>query len=191
MTYQTMLYATDGPVATISLNRPERLNTIVPPMPEELASGVDEANLDQAIKVIVSRGVGRSFCAGFDFGPEFDEGYGERFYTDGAWDPGKDLIGANSHQLGYVSKFMSLWHSPKPVIAQVHGSRSCPETCPAAGIATCRNETGSQQDLRGSWYIQHTNVGSCARRLHEKHTGCPAIYETGPGERRWCRDPAT
>jgi enoyl-CoA hydratase len=56
MTYQTILYATDGPVATISLNRPERLNTIVPPMPEELGSGVDEANLDQAIKVIVSRG---------------------------------------------------------------------------------------------------------------------------------------
>jgi len=121
MTYQTILYATDGPVATISLNRPERLNTIVPPMPEEIASGVDEANLDGSVKVIVLRGIGRSFCAGFDFGPEFEEGYGERLYTDGAWDPGKDLIGANSQQLGYVSKFMSLWHSPKPVIAQVHG----------------------------------------------------------------------
>ena len=34
--YETILYATDGPVATITLNRPERLNTIVPPMPDEV-----------------------------------------------------------------------------------------------------------------------------------------------------------
>ena len=83
MTYQTILHATDGPVATISFNRPERLSMIVPPMPEEIASGVDEANLDGSVKVIVLRGIGRSFCAGFD------EGCGERFYTDGAWDPGR------------------------------------------------------------------------------------------------------
>ena len=34
--FETILYAVDGPVATISLNRPERLNTIVPPMPDEV-----------------------------------------------------------------------------------------------------------------------------------------------------------
>ena len=37
MDYQTILYSPDDAVATISLNRPERLNTIVPPMPEEIA----------------------------------------------------------------------------------------------------------------------------------------------------------
>ena len=37
MTYETLLYDTDGAIATITLNRPERLNTIVPPMPDELA----------------------------------------------------------------------------------------------------------------------------------------------------------
>ena len=38
MDYQTIVYSTDGTVATISLNRLERLNTIVPPMPEEIAN---------------------------------------------------------------------------------------------------------------------------------------------------------
>ena len=36
MQYQTILYDTEGAVATITLNRPEELNTIVPPMPDEL-----------------------------------------------------------------------------------------------------------------------------------------------------------
>ena len=37
---ETILYATDGPVATITLNRPEQLNTIVPPMPDEVEAAV-------------------------------------------------------------------------------------------------------------------------------------------------------
>ena len=121
MDYQTILYSADDAIATISLNRPERLNTIVPPMPEEIAAAVDSANLDSDVKVIVLRGIGHSFCAGFDFGPEFETGYGDQLSTEGNWDPGKDMIGAINHQTGYVPKFMSMWHSPKPVIAQVHG----------------------------------------------------------------------
>ena len=38
--FETLLYATDGPVATITLNRPDRLNTIVPPMPDEVQAAV-------------------------------------------------------------------------------------------------------------------------------------------------------
>ena len=53
MDHQTIWYSTDGAIATISLNRPERLNTIVPPMPEEIAAAVDTANLYSDIKVIV------------------------------------------------------------------------------------------------------------------------------------------
>ena len=121
MDYQTILYSADDAIATISLNRPERLNTIVPPMPEEIAAAVDSVNLDSDVKVIVLRGIGHSFCAGFDFGPEFKTGYGDQLSTEGNWDPGKDMIGAINHQTGYVPKFMSMWHSPKPVIAQVHG----------------------------------------------------------------------
>ena len=53
MDHQTIWYSTDGAIATISLNRPERLNTTVPPMPEEIAAAVDTANLYSDIKVIV------------------------------------------------------------------------------------------------------------------------------------------
>src|SRR5450631_2200375 len=120
MSYQTLLYdAADG-VATITLNRPEQLNTIVPPMPDELEAAVNRAVSEPAVKVIVLRGAGRAFCAGFDFAGGFHH-WDEGITTDGAWDPGKDFIAQTSQSLGPVPKFMSLWRSPKPVIAQVHG----------------------------------------------------------------------
>ncbi|MGO8904533.1 MAG: crotonase/enoyl-CoA hydratase family protein [Solirubrobacteraceae bacterium] len=120
MSLQTLLYDTADQVATITLNRPERLNTIVPPMPEELETVVHRAIADPEVKVIVLRGAGRSFCAGFDFGEGFHH-WDEAITTDGEWDPGKDFTAATSQSLGAVPKFMSLWRSPKPVIAQVHG----------------------------------------------------------------------
>ena len=48
MHFETLLYATDGPVATITLNRPDRLNTIVPPMPDEFETAVRAASRDAA-----------------------------------------------------------------------------------------------------------------------------------------------
>ena len=48
MSYETLLYDVDGAIATITLNRPDRLNTIVPPMPDELEAAVDAAVADQA-----------------------------------------------------------------------------------------------------------------------------------------------
>ena len=120
MAYETLLYETDGALATITLNRPERLNTIVPPMPDELEQAVGEANRDPRVRVIILRGAGRAFCAGFDFSGDFAH-FKDLLYTEGRWDPGKDMIGATSAFHAPVPKFMSLWRSPKPVIAQVHG----------------------------------------------------------------------
>jgi enoyl-CoA hydratase len=119
-TFETLLYAVDGPTATITLNRPDRLNTIVPPMPDELAAAVGLAVRDPAVKVIVVRGAGRAFCAGYDFGGGFHH-WDEGLSTDGRWDPGKDFVMTTSHEVAPTQKFMSLWRSPKPVIAQVHG----------------------------------------------------------------------
>jgi enoyl-CoA hydratase len=118
MTYETLLYATDGPIATITLNRPEALNTIVPPMPDEVETAVKAAVSDREVKVIVLRGAGRAFCAGYDFGGGFHH-WDEWLTTGGKWDPGKDMLGATAY--GPTQKFMSIWRSPKPVIAQVHG----------------------------------------------------------------------
>jgi enoyl-CoA hydratase len=118
--YETILYATDGPVARITLNRPEQLNTIVPPMPDEVEHAVGVATRDPEVKVIVVRGAGRAFCAGYDFGGGFHH-WDQGLTTDGAWDPGKDFVGATAAQLAPTQKFMSVWRCPKPVIAQVHG----------------------------------------------------------------------
>jgi enoyl-CoA hydratase len=120
MPFETLAYAADGPVATITLNRPEALNTIVPPMPDELEAAVGEAVRDGAVKVIVLRGAGRSFCGGFDFGEGFHR-WDAKLATEGRWDPGKELVATLSPELGWVPKFNSLWNSVKPVIAMVHG----------------------------------------------------------------------
>jgi enoyl-CoA hydratase len=118
--YETILFTTDGPVATITLNRPEALNTIVPPMPDEIEEAVAHATRDPDVKVIVLRGAGRSFCAGYDFGGGFRH-WGDALTTDGVWDPGKDFAAATAPQLAPTQKLMSIWRTSKPVIAQVHG----------------------------------------------------------------------
>jgi enoyl-CoA hydratase len=119
MSYQTILYATDGPIARITLNRPDELNTIVPPMPDEVEAAVNTAVRDDSVKVIILRGAGRAFCAGYNFAGGVP--YLELLSTDGRWDPGKDMVYTTSHATSPHQKFMSIWRSPKPVIAQVHG----------------------------------------------------------------------
>jgi enoyl-CoA hydratase len=118
--YETLLYGVEDGIATITLNRPDRLNTIVPPMPDELEAAVSEATRDPAVRVIVLRGAGRSFCAGFDFGGGFHH-WDEQMTTEGRWDPGKDFAMVLQQATGPVPKFMSMWKTLKPVIAQVHG----------------------------------------------------------------------
>jgi enoyl-CoA hydratase len=143
MSYETLLYEKTAAVTTITLNRPERLNTIVPPMPEELEAAVHHASADHEVKVIVLRGAGRAFCAGFDFGGGFHH-WDEQLTSDGAWDPGKDFTMATSPSLGVVPRFMSLWRSPKPVIAQVHG------WCVGGGsdLALCADLVIASEDAR-------------------------------------------
>lgn len=120
MTYETLVYEAEDAIASITLNRPDALNTIVPPMPDEIEHAVEAAVRDPAVKVIVFRGAGRALCAGFDFGDGFHQ-WDEQLTTDGEWDPGKDFVLSTAASLAPTQKFMSFWRSPKPVIAQVHG----------------------------------------------------------------------
>jgi enoyl-CoA hydratase len=143
MDFETLLYGVQDAVATITLNRPETLNTIVPPMPDELQAAVEEASRDEQVKVIVLRGAGRSFCAGFDFGGGFHH-WDEALTTDGRWDPGKDFQFAVQRPDAPVPRFMSMWRSPKPVIAQVHG------WCVGGGsdMALCADLVIASEDAR-------------------------------------------
>src|SRR4029079_5180304 len=119
-TFETLLYKTEPPVATITLNRPDHLNTIVPPMPDEIEKAIGLAERDPAVKVIVLRGAGRAFSGGYDFGGGFHY-WDEWLTTDGRWDPGKDFVVMTARTTSPHQKFLAVWRASKPVIAQVHG----------------------------------------------------------------------
>ena len=71
MSYQTLVYAVDGAIASITLARPEELNTIVPPMPDEIEAAVAEATRDDTVKVIAMSGYERSRAAQLGDPPAF------------------------------------------------------------------------------------------------------------------------
>jgi enoyl-CoA hydratase/carnithine racemase len=63
---EELLYEKDGAIATITLNRPERLNAISPVMLDALAKRLVEANRDREVRAIIVTGAGRGFCSGLD-----------------------------------------------------------------------------------------------------------------------------
>jgi len=66
MAYEQILYGVRDRVATITLNRPERLNAWTPRMGKELYAAFQSAAVDDEVRVIVVTGAGRGFCAGAD-----------------------------------------------------------------------------------------------------------------------------
>jgi enoyl-CoA hydratase len=111
----TVLYAVEGRVATLTLNRPDRLNAIVPALIADLGAALDRAQADEAVHAIRLRGAGRVFCAGYDIE------WGSEAMLDGDGDAPWDPIGDYQAMSRFVRAYMRLWESPKPVIAQVHG----------------------------------------------------------------------
>lgn len=81
-----VLVEVDGAVATLTLNRPERLNTFVPELGEHMLAAVDRLEADRSVRVVVLTGAGKGFSAGGDLtdglaallGPEPDSGREER-----------------------------------------------------------------------------------------------------------------
>ena len=136
MNYQAISYTVDDRVATITLDRPERLNAISMTMPGEIAHAVETANRDDAIHVIVLTGAGRAFCSGYDlvdYAEQEGEQPGSQLGGKGEggkpWDPMSDFYGMYQN----TQHFMSLWHSYKPTIARVHG----PAVAGGSDIALC------------------------------------------------------
>jgi enoyl-CoA hydratase/carnithine racemase len=70
MDFREVAYDVDDGVATIRLNRPERLNAFTPLMLEEWTNAIDLARDDDRVRAVVVTGSGRGFCAGMDVGQE-------------------------------------------------------------------------------------------------------------------------
>jgi enoyl-CoA hydratase len=116
--FSTLTYDVREAKAYLTLNRPDRLNAINDEMPGEIRAAVEQANTDDAVRVIVVQGAGRAFCAGYDL-KQFAEGdVGERWANTGVtWDPVRDYREMRRN----TDDFFTLWRSLKPTIAKVHG----------------------------------------------------------------------
>ncbi|MGH8434203.1 MAG: crotonase/enoyl-CoA hydratase family protein [Pseudomonas sp.] len=129
MSESTVDYSVTGRVATLTLNRPERLNAIDDRMPADIEAAVARANADDAVHVIVLTGAGRGFCSGYDLKFFAENARGVYGSQEMPWDPMIDyaLMKKNTEQ------FMSLFRSHKPVIAKVNG----PAVAGGSDIALC------------------------------------------------------
>ena len=116
MDYQSIRYEVADRIATITLNRPERLNAIDERMPGEIRAAVESADRDPDVHVVILTGAGRAFCAGYDL-KEFAEMPEDPYTQEMPWDPTVDyrMMSRNT------ADFMSLWRCSKPTIAKVRG----------------------------------------------------------------------
>ncbi len=73
--YQDLLYEVSDSIATITLNRPDRLNAISGPMLSSFSRVLRDADADRSVRVIIITGAGRGFCAGLDL-KDFSAGQG-------------------------------------------------------------------------------------------------------------------
>ncbi len=112
-----VLYEEDGSLAYITLNRPEKLNTLNGALLEAFSQAVDQAAASEPVRAIILRGAGRAFSGGYDLNPGGQRVSAPANRPNRRWDPVRDFqnMGRN------VKRFMKLWEVPKPVIAQVHG----------------------------------------------------------------------
>ena len=113
-TFETLLYAVEDGIATITLNRPDRLNAFTNQMMHDLIAVFDATDADDAVKVVIVTGAGRGFCAGADLSG--GAGTFERANLT-TRDDGSDVPRDGG---GRVS--LRIFDSLKPVIAAVNGA---------------------------------------------------------------------
>ena len=123
MSDDVVRYQESDGIAIITINRPEKKNTLNDAVIQGVADGVDAGAKSRDVVAIVLRGAGDTLTAGYDLTAGPDAGwqmpYGAREIEarEGAWDPVRDwqFMGNN------VRRFMKIWECPKPVLGQIHG----------------------------------------------------------------------
>lgn len=112
MSEKSVTYAVEGRVATITLNRPDRLNAFDHAMAEEIWRAVEAAGQDPGVRAVILTGAGRAFCAGGDV-----KGFAQALETN----PGEYVKALAARDHAAVSAIFRL---PKPTIAAVNGYAS-------------------------------------------------------------------
>ena len=113
--FQTIVLDREDGVATITLNRPDRLNAFTTEMLQELLEALDLTDADDDVRAVIFTGSGRAFCAGADLGRG-----GETFKRD------EEPFSLERHHDGGGLLALRLFDSAKPLIAAVNG--------PAVGV---------------------------------------------------------
>ncbi|MGH7836610.1 MAG: enoyl-CoA hydratase/isomerase family protein, partial [Candidatus Binataceae bacterium] len=108
--YETIIFETvEDKIRRLTLNRPEKLNAMSQKLLGELDQVLSDFENDASASVLIIRGAGRAFCAGYDL--QFTQGSGSGFTVH------NDRTALQKA----VDRWQRLWALPKPVIAQVHG----------------------------------------------------------------------
>ena len=118
MTDEIVKYIKNGAIATITMNRPNRANTILPETMYGINDSLRKANMDDEIKAIILEGAGDNFCGGFDFSNGLEH---TPMVKEENYDPGRDVQVVTDPYHDYMPTFMGLHRGGKPTIAKVHG----------------------------------------------------------------------
>ena len=113
MDFQEILYSVDGPVATITLNRPDKMNAFTNRMLKEMIAAFDASDTDDEVRAVIVTGAGRAFCAGADL-----SGGGETFAKGGSDVAAKSGVVRDGG--GLVA--LRIFESKKPVIGAINGA---------------------------------------------------------------------
>ena len=117
MNFGTVIYESKNRVATVTLNRPERLNAISETMPEDIAAAFNHAAADDSVHVVVLTGAGRGFCSGYDLKTFAEKPGTNAGIQEMPWDAMIDYNFMNR----CTQNFMTIWRCSKPVIARING----------------------------------------------------------------------
>ena len=118
-TSNDLLYSVEDSIATITLNRPDRMNALTHELEAELHRAFDKADSDRAVRVIILTGAGRAFCAGYDQGQTGKSG---TRHSDPKGKSHAEFIEYwQRNDGGRVGQWAHMWSLGKPIIAAVNG----------------------------------------------------------------------
>lgn len=113
MAYEFIKYEKETPIARITLDQPDHLNPLSNLLRDDVEDALKDAEADEDIRVIIIKGAGRAFSAGYDLTPKEEPDFGN---TEGSLHVQMDDIRKSS-----MRWIRAIWDCRKPVIAQVHG----------------------------------------------------------------------